>query len=81
MYQPQQCTKKPHLAMNVHVSLPSTDIPHSSTDILKHFVMLFASKAVSFMASLAVGVAAQPRDSFTKSKCSFCHTRPVQLST
>ncbi|GFU43720.1 hypothetical protein TNCV_651411 [Trichonephila clavipes] len=45
---------KPHLAMNVHVSLPSTDIPHSSTDILKHFVMLFASKAVSFMASLAV---------------------------
>ncbi|GFV19385.1 hypothetical protein TNCV_3663181 [Trichonephila clavipes] len=56
--------------MNVHVSLRSTDIPHSSTDILEHFVMLFASKAVSLMASLSVGVAQQPQPSFTRKNCS-----------
>ncbi|GFQ74731.1 hypothetical protein TNCT_178371 [Trichonephila clavata] len=37
-------------------SLPSTDIPHSPTGVLEHFVTFFTSEAASFI--IAVDVAA-----------------------
>ncbi|GFQ91798.1 alpha-1-macroglobulin [Trichonephila clavata] len=40
------------------MSLSLTDNPHSPTDVLKHFVTLFTTKAAAFMASSAVDVAA-----------------------
>ncbi|GFX87598.1 hypothetical protein TNCV_2464911 [Trichonephila clavipes] len=40
------------------MSLPSTYKPHSVTDLLENFVMLFTSKVMSFMAFLAIDVAA-----------------------